>query len=74
MRGTPSVTPSVLAGSVRSPDLVSVPVPDERTRAADTSLSRGDLLTVDPDDRRRRARIALLELSIARTTERRRAV
>jgi len=34
----------------------------------------GDKLTVDPDDRRRRARTALLELAVARSVERRRAI
>ncbi|MFC8598305.1 MULTISPECIES: hypothetical protein [unclassified Isoptericola] len=34
----------------------------------------GDRLTVDPDDRRRRARTALLELAVARTVERRRVI
>ncbi|CAM3495667.1 hypothetical protein [Isoptericola cucumis] len=35
--------------------------------------TRGDLLTVDPADRRRRAQTALLELVVTRSTERRRA-
>lgn len=34
----------------------------------------GDRLTVDPEDRRRRARTALLELAVARSVERRRMV
>ncbi|MEU2200711.1 hypothetical protein [Isoptericola sp. NPDC019482] len=34
----------------------------------------GDRLTVDPEDRRRRARTALLELAVARSVERRRTV
>lgn len=34
----------------------------------------GDRLTVDPDDRRRRARTALLELAVARSVERRRTL
>ena len=34
----------------------------------------GDRLTVDPDDRRRRARTALLELAVSRSVERGRVI
>jgi hypothetical protein len=80
MRATPSTTPSVLAGTVRRTDLVTVPQPDGVHGRAPAPArpapapSRGDRLTVDPDDRRRRARIALLELAVSRTAERRRVV
>ncbi|MEN5075047.1 hypothetical protein ABE437_14600 [Isoptericola cucumis] len=55
------------APPVGSPPVDSPPV------GAVRRPTRGDLLTVDPADRRRRAQTALLELVVTRSTERRRA-
>lgn len=77
MSVTKRTTPSVLAGAVRPPGLVPVPMPTATGADGGSSSprpSQGDLLTVDPEDRRRRARVALLELAVSRTTQRRRAV
>ncbi|MGF0118501.1 hypothetical protein ACQFYA_19610 [Promicromonospora sp. Marseille-Q5078] len=49
-------------------------LPASHSVAPTRRATAGDQLTVDPDDRRRRARTALLELAVARSVERRRAI
>ncbi|HWV76628.1 MAG TPA: hypothetical protein VN027_04880 [Isoptericola sp.] len=52
-----------------------LPSPHTATGAATVRRANpGDRLTVDPEDRRRRARTALLELAVARSVERHRTV
>jgi len=68
---------------VHTPVRTAVPVPAPPARRAPSSpldaaparrANRGDERTVDPEDRRRRARTALLELAVARSVERRRVI
>ncbi|MFC7876459.1 hypothetical protein [Isoptericola sp. NPDC057391] len=54
--------------------VLSSPHPAPAAPGAGRRANPGDRLTVDPDDRRRRARTALLELAVARSVERRRTV
>ncbi|MFI2104247.1 hypothetical protein ACH436_13205 [Isoptericola sp. NPDC019693] len=58
-----------------APSRIVLPSPHTVTApGAARRANPGDRLTVDPDDRRRRARTALLELAVARSVERRRTV
>lgn len=68
-----TVTPASFATS-RPVNHAAVPMPAAQHAAdAETRRStRGDLLTVDPADRRRRAQTALLELVVTRSAGRRR--
>lgn len=70
MHANPShANPSTLAGrGPRTPLTARVAASPEVVRRP----TRGDLLTVDPQDRRRRAQAALLELVVTRSVERRR--
>ncbi|MFE5290589.1 hypothetical protein ACFQ8T_00290 [Isoptericola sp. NPDC056618] len=60
---------------VPAPSRAVLPSPHSAAASgAGRRANPGDRLTVDPDDRRRRARTALLELAVARSVERRRAL
>ncbi|MCK9793941.1 hypothetical protein M1843_09315 [Isoptericola sp. 4D.3] len=67
----PTPVPSSVPTPTRVPARPILPSPHTGTPAR--RATAGDRLTVDPDDRRRRARTALLELAVARSAERRRA-
>ena len=65
--------PSALARASRSPRPSPTRPPHAPPVDAVRRPTRGDQLTVDPADRRRRAQTALLELVVTRSTERRSA-
>jgi hypothetical protein len=77
MSTTPVPTPLTMPTRPSLPRPVAVaparpahPVGEAPARRANP----GDRLTVDPDDRRRRARTALLELAVSRSVERGRVI
>ncbi|MCA5894459.1 hypothetical protein LEP48_14040 [Isoptericola sp. NEAU-Y5] len=69
-----TITPATIA----MPRPLTRPVPRPVPRTVDEAAAaarrptRGDLVTVDPADRRRRAQLALLELVVTRSAGRRR--
>ena len=65
----PTPTPARTTRHTTAPAAAASHAP-ARTRRANP----GDRLTVDPDDRRRRAQTALLELAVTRTVARRRTI
>ncbi|SKC57622.1 hypothetical protein [Krasilnikoviella flava] len=69
----PVPTPATMPATTSRPILPS-PHASAGSRPAERRANPGDRMTVDPDDRRRRARTALLELAVARSVERRRVI
>jgi hypothetical protein len=78
---TPATMTATMSARMPAPMPAPLPAPMSRpvqapphTAASERRANPGDRLTVDPDDRRRRARTALLELAVARSVERRRVI